>query len=89
MNAIVKYTMPIDSSLTKPSTKKLRPKARPIDFDEQDLMPEHIHYGEDADSIDSDHGDLEVTPEIGDNYIGAKIMIPRGGVLVRGFSYPP
>ena len=25
--------------------EKLGPKARPIDFDEQDLMPEHIHYG--------------------------------------------
>ena len=49
-----------------------------------DLTPEHIHYGEDADTIDSDHGDLEVTPEIGDNYIGAKIMMPRGGVLLRG-----
>jgi hypothetical protein len=48
------------------------------------LTPEHIHCGEDADSIDSDHGDLEVTPEIGDNYIGAKILIPRGGVLSRG-----
>ena len=47
-------------------------------------MPEHIHYEEDADSIDSDHGDLEITPELGDNYIGAKILIPRGGVLSRG-----
>ena len=34
--------------------------------------------------IDPDHGDLEVTPEMGDNYIGAEIMIPRGGVLSRG-----
>jgi hypothetical protein len=64
--------------------KKLGPKARPINFDEQDLTPEHIHYGEDADRIDSDHGNLEVTPEIGDNYTGAEILIPRGGVLARG-----
>jgi ABC-type antimicrobial peptide transport system permease subunit len=49
--------------------KKLGPKAKPIDFDEQDLTPEHIHYDKDADSIDSDHGDLEITPELGDNYI--------------------
>ncbi len=35
--------------------KKLGKKASPIDFTEQDLTPEHIHYGEDADSIDSDH----------------------------------
>jgi hypothetical protein len=57
--------------------QKLRPKATPVDFDEQDLTPEHIYYGEDADSIDSDHGELEVTPEIGDIYIGAETLIPR------------
>jgi hypothetical protein len=48
------------------------------------LTSENIHYEGDADSIDLDHGDLEVTPETGDNYIGAKIMTPRGGVLSRG-----
>jgi hypothetical protein len=64
--------------------KKLGPKAQPIDFDEQNLTPEHIHYGEDADSIDSDHGNLEITPELGGNYIGAEILIPRGGVFLRG-----
>ena len=46
---------------------KLGPKASPLDFDEQDLTPKHIHYGEDSDNIDYDHGDLEVTPKIGDN----------------------
>ncbi len=48
------------------------------------MTPKHIHCGEDANSIDSDHGDLEVTPEICSNYIGAKILLPRGGVLSRG-----
>jgi hypothetical protein len=57
--------------------EKLCPKASPLDFDEQDSTPEHIHCGEDADSIDSDHGDLEITPEFGDIYIGAKTLIPR------------
>ena len=52
---------------------KLGPKASLEDFDEQDLTPENIHYEGDADSIDPDHGDLEVTPEMGDNYIGAKL----------------
>jgi len=52
--------------------------AKPTDFDKQDLTPEIIHYEGDADSIDPDHGNLEVTPEMGDNYIGAKIMTPRG-----------
>ena len=54
------------------------------DFDEQDLTPENIHYEGDANSIDPDHGDLEVTPEMGDNYIGAEIMTPGGGVFSRG-----
>ena len=58
--------------------------SKPTDFDEQDLSPENIHYEGDADSIDPDHGNLEVTPEMGDNYIGAEIMTPRGGVLSRG-----
>jgi len=58
--------------------------AKPTDFSEQDLTPENIHFEGDADSIDPDHGDLEVTPEIGDNFISAKIMTPRGGVLSRG-----
>jgi hypothetical protein len=64
--------------------EKLGSKVSPLNFDEQDLTPKHIHCGEDANSIDSDHVDLEVTPEIGNNYIGAKILLPRGGVLSRG-----
>ena len=47
--------------------------AKLTDFDEQDLTPENIHYEGDANSIDMDHGNLEVTPEMGDNYIGAKL----------------
>ena len=58
--------------------------AKLTDFDEQDLTPENIRYEGDANSIDPDHGDLEVTQEMVDNYIGAKIMTPRGGVLLRG-----
>ena len=64
--------------------KKLGPAAEPADFEKQDLTPENIHHEGDVDSIDPDHGDLEVTPEMGDNYIGAEIMPPRGGVLSRG-----
>jgi hypothetical protein len=63
---------------------KLGPKASPLDFDEQDSTPKHMHCGEDADSIDSDHGNLEITPVIGDNYFGAEILLPRGGVLLKG-----
>ena len=58
--------------------------AKPEKNPEQDLTPENIHYEGDSDSIEPDHGDLKVTPEIRDNYIGAEIMTPRGGVLSRG-----
>ena len=46
--------------------------AKLTDFDKQDLTPENIHYERDADSIDLDNGSLEVTLEMGDNYIGPK-----------------
>ena len=72
----MKYTKLIDSSLTKPLTKKLGPKSRPINFDKQDLTPEQIHYGEDANSIDSDHVDLKIITEIGEYYIGTETLIP-------------
>jgi hypothetical protein len=31
-----------------------------------------------------DHGNLEVTPEMGDNYLNAKISVWHGGTLVKG-----
>jgi hypothetical protein len=30
-----------------------------------------------------DHGDLEVTPEMGDNYLNAEISVLQGGTLVK------
>ena len=48
------------------------------------MTPINAHLEGDADSIDPDHGYLEVTSEIGDNYIDAEIMTPCGGVLLRG-----
>ena len=53
------------------------------DFPAADLTPEYLTYKNDHD-LDPDHGDLEVTPEIGDNYLSAEISIPRGGSLVKG-----
>ena len=47
--------------------KKLGPAAKTTDFPEEDQTPENTHY-DDTDPIDPDHGDLEVTPEIGENY---------------------
>jgi len=53
------------------------------DFPAADLTPEYLTYKNDHD-LDPDHGDLEVTPEIGDNYLSVEISIPRGGSLVKG-----
>jgi hypothetical protein len=34
--------------------------------------------------MDPEYSDAEVTPEIGDNYLSAELMLPKGGVLVKG-----
>jgi hypothetical protein len=34
--------------------------------------------------MNPDYGDAEVMPEIGDNYLSAELMLPKGGVLVKG-----
>jgi hypothetical protein len=56
----------------------LGPAAVTTDFPAEDMTPEYDHY--DTDILDSnpDHGDIEVTPEYGDNYVGANILLPRG-----------
>ena len=61
--------------------------AKLTDFDKQDLTPKHIHYEGDANSIDPDHGDLEVTPEMGNNYIGDDVMTPTWWSPLEGTSY--
>ncbi len=47
------------------------------------MTPDFDHYGNGHD-LDLDHGDLEVTPEVGDNYLNAEISVPRGGTLSKG-----
>ena len=47
------------------------------------MTPDPDHF-DDSDPIDPDYGDAEITPEMGDNYLGAEIMLPRGGTLVKG-----
>ena len=54
-----------------------------MDFPDKDLNPEYDTHL-DFEPIDPEHSDLEVTPEIGDNYIGANIELPWGGVLTKG-----
>jgi hypothetical protein len=53
------------------------------DFPVEDLTPDYDFYGNDHD-LDPDHGNLEVTTEMGDNYLSAEISVPRGGTLVKG-----
>ncbi len=64
-------------------THPLGPNATEQDFPAGDLTPDYDFYDEDHD-LDPDHGNLEVTPEMGDNYLNAEISIPRGGTLVKG-----
>jgi hypothetical protein len=47
------------------------------------LTPDYDFYDDDHD-LDPDHADLEVTPEMGDNYLNAEISVPRGETLAKG-----
>ncbi len=67
--------------------ERLGPTAQDSDFPAVDLTPEYDLFGdiEDADSDpDPDHADLPVTPEVGDNYIGADLLFPKGGTMTKG-----
>jgi hypothetical protein len=55
--------------------QNLGPNTTEQDFPEEELTPEYETY-KDGHELDPDHGDLEVTPEIGDNYLSMKMMIP-------------
>jgi hypothetical protein len=54
------------------------------DFPTEDITPEYDHYDSDILDLDLDHSDIEVTPEYGDNYVGAEILLPHGGTMARG-----
>ncbi len=64
-------------------TYHLGPNATEQDFPADDLTPDYDFY-DDARDLDPDHADLEVTPEMGDNYLSAEISAPRGGTLAKG-----
>ena len=61
----------------------LGPAAMPQDFPAEDLTPDPTYY-DDTDPADPEYGDAEVTPETGDNYLSAELMLPKGGVFVKG-----
>jgi hypothetical protein len=61
----------------------LGPAALPQDFPAEDLTPDPTYY-DDTNAMDPEYGDTEVTPKIRDNYLSAELMLPKGGVLVKG-----
>ncbi len=69
--------------LNEAITHHLEPNATEQDFPAEDLTPDYDFYDDDHD-LDPDHNDLEVTSEMGDNYLNAEISVPRGGTLAKG-----
>ncbi len=54
----------------------------PQNFPAEDLTPDPTYY-DDTDAMYPEYGDAEVMPKIGDNYLSAELMLPKGGVLVK------
>jgi hypothetical protein len=81
----------LDSSVHKDMRHKfdesiehhLGPAALPQDFPAEDLTPDPTYY-DDTNTMDPEYGDTEVTSEIGDNYLSAELMLPKGVVMVKG-----
>ncbi len=64
-------------------THYLGPNATEQDFPAEDLTLDYDFYHNNHD-LDPDHGNLEATPEMGDNYLSTEISAPRGVALVKG-----
>jgi hypothetical protein len=69
--------------------ERLGPAAQDTDFLAYVLTPEYELFGDEGDAdfdfdLDPDHTDLEVTPEVGNNYIGVDLLFPKGGTMSRG-----
>ncbi len=56
-------------------THNLGPNATEQDFLAEDLTPDYDFY-DDNHVLDPDHADLEVTPEMEDNYLNAEMSVP-------------
>ena len=66
---------------------KLGPGSKVDDFSVMEDMDTPVHqYYEDDDEVALDPlpEELEPTPEVGDNYLNAEIMLPRGGSMAKG-----
>jgi hypothetical protein len=81
----------LDSSVHKDMRHKfdesiehhLGPAALPQDFPAENLTPDPTYY-DDTNAMDPEYDDAEVMPKIGDNYLSAELMLPKGGVMVKG-----
>jgi hypothetical protein len=47
------------------------------------LTPDPTYF-DDTNATDPKYGDAEITPEIGDKYLSTELMLPKGGVMVKG-----
>jgi hypothetical protein len=65
-------------------TTHLGPASTVQDFFAKNLTPDPDHFNE-TNFIDPDYRDAEITPEMGDNYLSAEIMLPCGGTMVKGY----
>jgi hypothetical protein len=64
--------------------KHLGPVALLQDFPSEDLTPDPAYF-DNTNAIDPDYGDAEIMPEMGDNYLSTELMLPKGGVMVKGY----
>jgi hypothetical protein len=71
------------SKIDESIKQHLGPVALPQEFPTEDLIPDP-EYFDDTNVIDPDYGDTEITPDMGDNYLSAELMLPKGGVTVKG-----
>jgi hypothetical protein len=61
----------------------LGPAALLQDFPSEDFTPDPTCFN-DTNAMDPEYSDAEITPKIGDNYLSAELMLPKGGVMVKG-----
>jgi hypothetical protein len=57
--------------------------ALPQNFPAEDVTSDPTYF-DDTNAMDPEYGDAEIMPKIGDNYLSAKLMLRKGGVMVKG-----
>jgi hypothetical protein len=59
------------------------PVALPQDFPSEDFTPDPAYF-DNTNAMNPEYGDTEIMPKIRDNYLSAELMLPKGGVMVKG-----